>query len=53
MARISEFKFQLNGVDYKIPVNVGVDGVFKVTIPVTIAHALNIRSELREDTLSD
>jgi hypothetical protein len=53
MAKIAELKFTLFEQKHKIPVNVGVDGVFKTKLPKEVADPLGIRQELKADKLSD
>lgn len=51
MAKISELKFDINGENFKVPVNVGSDGVFKAKLPPIVSNAFNCLSEIRKPTL--
>lgn len=53
MAKISELKYELNGQQYKTPVNVGSDGMFKANVPAEIREKLNLRNEIRFSKLSE
>lgn len=51
MAKVSELKFNINGIDYKVNVNCNSSGEFNANVPDNVAQALRIRSKLTSDTL--
>lgn len=52
MAKIDELKFSFNNENFKIPVNVGINGLFRAKLPREVADKLNIKMELSFETLS-
>jgi hypothetical protein len=54
MAKVSTLKFELKGINYEVPVNCGVSGIFKASLPKEVWLTLGIRnSELQFSKLSD
>lgn len=53
MAKVSELKFELAGQEWKLPINVGVDGIFKCKIPTAVTDKLKLSHELRHSKLED
>lgn len=52
MAKVSEIKFNLKGIDYKVNVNCNSHGQFNANIPNEVAEALRISGELTNSNLS-
>lgn len=52
MAKVSEIKFNLKGIDYKVNVNCNLHGQFNANIPNEVAEALRISGELTNSNLS-
>lgn len=53
MAKISEIKFELKGVHYKVNVNCTSGGQFNANIPDEIAEALRIDKKITANTLNE
>lgn len=51
MAKVADLKFTVNNEEFKIPVNVGIDGVFKCNLPQKIYQPLKIQGALTSNTL--
>lgn len=52
MAKVDELKFSINNENFKIPINIGVSGLFRANLPQEVARKLNLKSEMSADTLS-
>jgi hypothetical protein len=53
MSKITDFKFAIKGVDYKVNVNCTSSGLFTANIPKEVALALNIQEKLSFPTLNE
>lgn len=53
MAKVSDIKFQVKGVDYKVNVNCTSSGQFNANIPKEVAEALRIDEKITAETLHD
>lgn len=51
MAKVSEIKFSVKGIDYKVNVNCNSSGQFNANIPKEVAEALRIDATLTSNTL--
>ena len=51
MAKVSDLKFDIKGVDYKVPVNCNYSGEFNANLPEEVAKALRVQKKLTAKTL--
>lgn len=53
MAKITDFKFNLGGKDYKVPVNCTSSGQFNVHLPQVVADSLGLNKTIRAQSLAE
>ncbi len=53
MAKISEIKFDIKGVQFKINVNCSSSGIFTANVPDLVCESLSIQREQRASTLNE